>query len=64
VGGVEVDGRSGDVLNEDDPKGGSVCPPVKIPTAAVPALRVEIPMTVASIPDPSVVRRASRLTWI
>jgi hypothetical protein len=64
VGGVEVDGRSGDVLNGDDPKGGSVCPPVKIPTATVPALRVEIPMTVASIPDPSVVRRASRLTWI
>jgi hypothetical protein len=31
VGGVEVVGRSGGVLNEGDPKGGDACPPGEAP---------------------------------
>jgi hypothetical protein len=43
VGGVEVVGRSGDVLNGGDPKGASAYPLVEIPMTAV----------ADSTPDPS-----------
>jgi hypothetical protein len=42
MGGMEVIGQSGGVLNGGDPKGGDACPPVEIPTVSV----------MTSTPDP------------
>jgi hypothetical protein len=70
VGGVEVVGRSGDVLNGGDPKGVGAYPLVKIPMTAVAdstpdpsmgqeCLQTDLDMAVgvdASILDPKAVR--------
>jgi hypothetical protein len=56
MGGVEVVGRSGIVLNEGDPKGGDTCPLGEDPhDSGGVALQVEIPtaVAVASSPNPS-----------
>jgi hypothetical protein len=62
MGGVEVVGQSGVVLNRGNPKDGGTCPPGGDPhgggDGACP------PGGAASSPDPSVERRASKLTWI